>query len=111
MRKLNTQDAFKMARLLKYSGVKEIVLNAYKNNKNLNTEEMGVEVIFTLIDSFGEAKVESDFYDLLGGITGKGADGVMNQDLASTIEDIKVIWSENNMSSFFDFVLSSESKN
>lgn len=104
MRKLNTQDAFKMARLLKYAGVKELIINAYKNNDKLNAEELGIEVIFTLIDSFGDSKVEKDFYDLIGGITEKGADAILNQDLSTTIDDIKAIWEQNDMATFFNSV-------
>lgn len=105
MRKLNTQDAFKMARLLKYAGVKEIILDSYKKGKEtINAQELGVEIIFTLVDSFGDKKVELDFYDLVGGITEKGAEVVMNQDLSATIEDVKAIWNENDMASFFNSV-------
>lgn len=105
MRKLNTQDAFKMARLLKYSGIKDLIVDSYKKGKDeVNPQELGIEVIFTMIDGFGDAKVELEFYDLLGGITEKGADVIINQDLATTIEDIKAIWSENDMASFFNSV-------
>lgn len=101
MRKLNTQDAFKTARIVRYTGLKQMVIDAYKNDKKFNREELGVEIIFALIDACGDAKVESDFYALIGGITEKGADAIREQSLDVTIADLKQIFEENDMASFF----------
>lgn len=110
MRKINTEDAFKASRLLKYSNVKETLLDCYnkanslKKAKDKDIEKFGVSVALELVECLGEHRAEAEFYDLIGGICEKSADEIRTQELVKTIEDIKQIFQENDMKSFFKFV-------
>lgn len=110
MRKINTEDAFKTSRLLKYSNIKNTLLDCYekanslKKAKDKDIEKFGVSVALELIECLGEHRAEQEFYDLIGGICEKSADEIRTQELATTIEDIKMIIKENDMKSFFKLV-------
>lgn len=108
MRKINTSDAFKAARLIKHAGIKDMILEKYKEGADLQdksadaTRRFGVEIVFQIIDSLAEARMEAEFYDLLGGILEK--QNLAEQPLADTIEDIKAIFADNDMQAFFSSV-------
>lgn len=112
MRKINTGDAFKAARLIKHSGLKDLFLELYTTKamdeatdkeKELATKRMGIDFVFSLLDALAEAKVEKSFYELIEGITEK--QNIEEQPIEETIEDLQIIWKENDMKSFFTSVL------
>lgn len=108
MRKINTGDAFKTARLIKHSGLKDIFLelftsNAYEVGNEAEKKKLGVEFLFTVLDALSEAKVEKTFYELIEGITEK--QNIEEQPIEETMKDLQTIWEENDMKSFFTSVL------
>lgn len=103
MRKINTQDAFKAARLIKHSDIKNVILDYYEKGKdeNQDIEKFGVSVIFDVIACLGDSKAENMFYELIAGICEKSVNEIKEQALTQTIEDIKAIAKENDLKSFF----------
>lgn len=103
MRKINTSDVFKMARLMKEADltteIKEAVTAGKK--KGADEEEIGVNVVMHIIGSCSDEKVEKKFYDLVAGICEKGEEEIKNQSLEQTVADIKRICEENNIVNFF----------
>ena len=51
-------------------------------------------------------KVEAQIYELLGGICEKKAEEVADQSLETTVEDVKRICEENNITNFLKSALS-----
>lgn len=102
MRKINTADVFKMARLMKGANLTESIKKAYMAGKeeNANTEEIGMNAIMDIIGSCSDAGTEKKFYELLAGISEKTVDEIMNQSLETTMADIKRICEENNIANF-----------
>lgn len=102
MRKINTEDVFKMARLMKEADLTKDIKEAYMAGKKegANTEEVGMNVFMNIICSVSDKNVESKFYDLLSGITEKTEEQVKTQSLEATLSDLKQIAEENNFGNF-----------
>lgn len=102
MRKLNTGDVFKMARLMKNSNILGYVKKAFAAGAEEGVDEtqVGIDFIVEVICSCSEEKTESQLYDLLAGICEKKPEEVQNQSLETTIEDIQRIFKENNVLNF-----------
>lgn len=121
MRKINTSDVFKFAKILKKTRIKESIAKLYEDGaakeaeikkKFLSEEDIkeqlqkaqndfGVQFAFSILDAAADGGVEKDLYDLLGGITEKAPTDIENQSLEKTLEDLKNIAKENNLSLFF----------
>lgn len=107
MRKIQTQDVFKLARIIKSADLKNEISNAIeqinagsKKDKNLS-EKVGVRVFLTIVEGCADVKTEEQIYELIGGIAEIPASDIKTQSLDATIELIKKIASENNMVNFF----------
>lgn len=103
MRKINTSDIFKMARLLKKGNIAEAVRKAYVDGKkeDADSEEIGMNAIFDILCSCTDPSVEDQFCDLLAGICEKKKENISNQSLETTVYDMKRICEENNIVNFF----------
>lgn len=107
MRNINTQDAFKMARLIKHSDLKDVLIDYYEKGKNpdgIDIEKFGMNVIFDIVACLSDSKTENDFYELISGICEKTSQEIKEQSITETIEDIKAIAKENDLKSFFTSV-------
>lgn len=106
MRKLQFQDAFKMANIIKRANLKESLTSAYKSGKKeeASTEEIGVEVFFSILEAAGTEGIDEQIYELLGDITEKGADKVKTESIEAILEDFSNIAKENNLEAFFKLV-------
>jgi hypothetical protein len=104
MRKLQTHDVFKLARIIKHAHLKESISQFIKRGKEegANTEEIGIDVFMMIIESCGDAKLEDLLYDLLAGIAEKKQDEIKTQSLDTTIKQIQEIIKENNIVTFFN---------
>lgn len=102
MRKLNTEDVFKMSRLIKAADLKKEIRDAATAGKKENADptEIGMDVIFGIIGACAEQKVEEQLYDLLAGVTEKKPGEIKNQSIETTVADIKRIMEENNLANF-----------
>ena len=109
MRKINTQDVFKLARIIKGAGIKEVVSDMFAKGIQISREnelpdgateeeisqaqqqmarkqeEFGVNAVFTILENCCSVDLEKKVYDLLAGITEKTPDAVMNQTFETTV--------------------------
>ena len=99
MRKINTEDVFKMARLMKNGNILQAVKNAYLEGRkeDADAQQIGIGTVMDIMCSCTDARVESQFYELLGGIC-----EIKTQSLEATVEDIRKIFQENNILNFLD---------
>lgn len=102
MRKLNTGDVFKMARILKNGNIMQNIRDAFVTGKseNADSQQIGMDLIMNVLCSCSDTRVEDQIYELLGGVCEKKPEDIKNQSLEKTIEDIKKICEENNISNF-----------
>lgn len=103
MRKLNTGDVFKMARLLKNTNMVESVKTAFEKGKEDGADEMkvGIDFVCDVLCACSEERTETQLYDLLSGICEKKPDEIRSQSLETTVQDIQRIFEENNVLNFF----------
>lgn len=104
MRKINTEDVFKMARLMKNGNILQAVKNAYLEGRkeDADAQQIGIGTVMDIVCSCTDARVESQFYELLGGICEKKPEAIKTQSLEATVEDIRKIFQENNILNFLD---------
>lgn len=103
MRKLNTGDAFKMARLMKSGNIIGAVKEAFANGRKegADDEQVGMDFMVDVLCVCAEEETETQIYDLLAGICEKKPDEIRDQSLEATAEDIRRIIQENNIVNFF----------
>lgn len=102
MRKLQTSDAFLLARIIKQANIKQTMSDVIKaKSEDTNVESLGIDIVMTIVEACGNEKIEVMLYDLLAGITERAADDVKSQSIEVTIEQISQIIKENNISNFF----------
>lgn len=103
MRKINTGDVFKMARLLRKGNIAETVKKAYLDGKKegADSEEIGMNAIFDILCSCTDPSVEEQFCDLLAGICERKKEDIAAQSLETTVDDLKRIFENNNIINFF----------
>lgn len=104
MRKINTEDVFKMARLIKNGNIGQIISDAYAAGmkKDADSQQIGIKVVMDIMCSCTDAKVENQIYELIAGICEKKLEDIKTQSFETTIEDVKKIVKENNILSFFE---------
>jgi len=106
MRKIQTQDVFKLARIIKQAKVKDEIsriiqeASASKEKGNIS-EKVGIQAFFAIMENCSEPTLEEKIYDLLGGIAGVSPEEFKTQSLDVTLEQIKQIAKENNITDFF----------
>lgn len=102
MRKINTSDVFKLARMIKGGEIIEGFKKAYAagKEKGADAEKIGLDVILDLVCACTDAKMEGQLYDLLAGICEKTPERIGEQPLGETIEDIRRICEENDIINF-----------
>lgn len=112
MRKINTEDVFKMARIIKKGNVAQNIKDAYVAGKaeGADAEQIGVCAFMDILCSCSDEIVEGQIYDLLAGICEKTAEDIKKQSLETTVEDVKNICKENNVVNFLKSAVSA-SKN
>lgn len=118
MRKLQTQDVFKFARIMKSAGLKEEIRSATQKaqmaGKGLTDKEeidkakeeiqseIGVDILIALMDSCASKDLEEKVYDLLSGVFEVGAEDVKAMSLDTLIEKVKQLAKENNLQNFMN---------
>lgn len=105
MRKLNLKDAFKMVRIIKSAEIRDALAKLapkFKDPKNVSIDEIGFEVILTIISAAGNPKVEQQIYELIADIRKIDAEKVSEMDFSELKAFIKELVEENDLRSFFD---------
>lgn len=102
MRKINTGDVFKMARLLRNGNIEETIRKSYMEGRKegADSEVIGMNATVDILCSCTDPQIENQFYELMSGICEKKPEDVMNQSLESLMEDLKRICQENNVLNF-----------
>lgn len=120
MRKINTGDVFKLARIIKATGAKEDIINIYSESKKIKEEiresatqesskekteeaqeKIGVEIFFAIFEKCSDEKVEKLVYTLIGGIAEKQETEIENMPLEEMLKLLGDIVKENNIANFF----------
>lgn len=102
MRRINTGDVFKMARLLKNADVMDTVKDAYKavGEEGADKEGIWVDTAVKVMASCTSQQAEEQFYDLMSGICENKPEDIRNRSLDGLVADIRRICEENNVANF-----------
>lgn len=113
MRKLNIQDAFALARIIKSADIKDEIAEfanriatkkseSKNQDETINTEAVGLEFVVTLITSLSNKSTEQEFYALLANIRGDiTAEDVSSLSITEVLDNVKTIIKENDIKNFF----------
>lgn len=120
MRKINTGDVFKLARIIKATGAKEDIINIYSESKKIKEEiresttqenskekneeaqeKIGINIFFAIFEKCSDEKVEKLVYKLIGGIAEKKETEIENMPLDEMLELLRNMVKENNIANFF----------
>lgn len=120
MRKVQLQDAFVLARIIRKAKLKDLITNAVKesgiiteikkdNEKDTKTnseidnkiEEVGIEIVFTIIDNCSEEDVEKEIYKLIANISEMTEKEIRELEIPDFINLIKKFINENDIKGFF----------
>lgn len=106
MRKIEFQDVFTMARIIKKADLKTALAEAIKkgSEKEASEKDIGIDVLFAFVQATGNEGMDKEVYELLGSITELGAETVKHQSMGDTIKQFKQIAEENNLKDFFKSV-------
>ncbi len=116
MRKLNTQDVFKLARLIKKANLKDDIKNLFEKSqrmegdKDVRQKELGFETALVIIEKTADEGVENEFYSLLAGIAEKTSDDIKTLSIEAMIELFIQVAKENNVVTFFKVAYQSAKK-
>ncbi len=103
MRKINTGDIFKLARIVTGTNMTKIITEAYQQGKKegADAETIGINTAMELMVSCSSNQTEGMFYSLLAGICEKEPCDIETQPFEQTVNDIKQIVKENDIMNFF----------
>lgn len=106
--KLQTQDMFKLLKIVKKTGMFENIKDLFKNVQGKSKEELekvqtevGMDIVIGILSGLDNA--ENEIYELVGSVTGKKAKEVAEQDLTTTMEVIQEILKSEVFKSFLHF--------
>lgn len=129
MRKIETHDVFKMARIIKTAGIRKEISDAIRETQSriakkrrmmkemesneegstnpVNEEEdlqesIGAEIFFVIAEACSSEKLEEMLYDFMGGIAEKSKEEIAHMPLDDLVELFKVMAKENNIFNFFN---------
>lgn len=108
MRKLNTKDAVCFMRLMKKTGVRQIVVNLVDDVKQKkesgeadNVQKIGINAVFALLEGVTTVEAEKELYVFLSGPFEKTPEEVETMDLEELMNGLEILAKENNLESFF----------
>ena len=104
MRKIITEDVFKMGRIIRDGKIADDIKNAFAagRKEGVDAETIGIEATLDVLCSCTDTQVEKQLYELLGGICEKTPDDIRTQPLDDTINDLKAIFAENDVVNFLN---------
>lgn len=105
MRKIEFQDAFAVARIVKKANLKNDIVEAFKKgSQGASERDIGIDVLFAVMTAAGAEGIDSEIYELLGSITGEGAETIKHKGIGAVVQAFKDIAQENDLESFFKLV-------
>lgn len=107
MKKLTLKHTMKVAKIIKKGNLKKEITQLMEQFKEefqgkeekVNLEQVGMEVILTVVEACGNDEVEKELYSLLGDIFESNT--VEEMTLETLIENFKTLAAENNLIAFF----------
>lgn len=103
MKRLVTGDLFAAMRVIKESNAKEALIPVLKNlDKETDAEEVGVNVILTLIECASNVKAEGAIYSFLSSPFEMTKEEVATLPLGDLVAKLKELSEENDLVSFFN---------
>ncbi|WP_294352169.1 hypothetical protein [uncultured Clostridium sp.] len=115
MRKLQLRDTFSVARLIKKANLKETLRDIIKdpsvkkivddeknNKKNLDdkAEDIGINIIFSIIEKISDEGIEKDLYKLFASIFEITEKEVEEMSPLEFLNNLKILAKENDLRSF-----------
>lgn len=106
MRKIELQDAFKLSRLIKKTGIKDTLKDAFKQGKekDASAEDIGVEVMFAALDASADTGVENSIYELIADIAEQDVDATKHMGINELKDFFKKLSEENDIEGFMKLV-------
>ncbi|TCJ05043.1 hypothetical protein [Cytobacillus praedii] len=107
MRKLNTGDIFKAARIIKKAKLRESIVDFAKKGKKTNgndeeaVESLGLEIAFSVLESCGNEGVEKELYEFLAGPFEITPDKIEQMPVDELLKNLKDLATNNNLMLFF----------
>ena len=131
MRKIETHDVFKMARIIKAAGIRKEISDLIREAQSRIAkkrrmmkekargeegavdsveeeeaediqESIGAEIFFVIAEACSSEKLEEMLYDFMGGVAEKDAEEVKHMPLDDLVELFKGIGKQNNIFNFFN---------
>lgn len=105
IRKLKGKDLFKFTKILRKLGVKDEIkgvisgFNAKGKKKNEILEQLGTDVIFTIIERLDLA--ETEISEFMGELLGMKAEEWLDLELEEMMESFRLLLTEDGFASFF----------
>lgn len=99
MRKIQTQDIFVLARIIKKAELKDKLTELFRGGRADN--EIGLDFMMLLLDACGDSVVEESFYKLIGGISEMKPEEVKQLPVNELVDVFKKMSDENDLSTFF----------
>lgn len=110
MRKLNLTDVFRFSRLVKSSGMKDLVSDILHRASEVKSKEavsdsdlyaVGIDAFMSILDVAAQKNVESDIYGFLAPVWEMTSDEVANLSLETVVENLRKMFAENDFTAFF----------
>lgn len=98
--KLKLRHVFRMARILKVSGIKEEAKNILNVMDKGNASAVGIDVFLSLIFGIADEESEKMIYDLLADISGKQGSEISELGINEVKEIFMQIGKENDLVNF-----------
>lgn len=103
MRRLQTQDVFKALRIITATGLKEDLKEIVQENEGNETitKDVGVDIIFKILERVSGEKTEQAVYDFLSGPFEVTAEAVREMPVTDLMENIRKIEDVGSWKTFF----------
>lgn len=103
MRKLQTKDVFSTMRLIKKANMREEIKPFIKlaSQGEINIEDIGIEGILGLLETFAEKNAENAIYEVLAGPFECKPEEVASMELNTLKENLEALERENDLKVFF----------
>ena len=102
--KLGNKHIFKLVRIIKKAGVRDLVVKLLKRQEKKDAESIGIDMFDIIMEMFDSEEIEYLIYELLSDVSGKTVDDLSNMDIEETKNLIQSIAAENNLRNFFSSV-------
>lgn len=102
MKRLETADLFKAARILKSSGLKEKIKPMLEAaaQKGADALNIGIDAVLAAVGTLAETGTEKALYDVFAGPFEKSPEEMAHLDIIELCDGIEWLWKEGNLQAF-----------